>query len=122
MTEKRGKRRVWNILLAVHALLYLVAWAAALYQLITLNFAFDNSANTTRLITAVLLWMPILALHVGVYLYARRWATPNDERKAFREGYAEALRQFADQTYTEHKSVPDESDLVDMPEKRKRSS
>jgi hypothetical protein len=122
MAEKHGKRRGWNIVLALHALLYVVGWIGALYFLSTLNIAYDNFANSTHFIAAVLLWMPLLALHIGIYLYARRWTTPNNERRAYREGYADALRQFADQAYPEHKSVPDENDFVDMPEKRKRSS
>jgi hypothetical protein len=121
MDEKRDTRRGWNILLALHALLYVVGWIGALYFLSTLNIAYDNFANSTHFIAAVLLWLPALALHTGVYLYARRWTTPNDERSAYREGYADALRQFADEAYNSRVRIDDEETLVNVPEKRKRS-
>lgn len=119
MAEKRGGQRVWNILLAAHALLFVLGWLAALYQLSTLNIAFDNFANSTHLIAAVLLWLPLLALHVGIFLYARRWATPNSERTAYREGFADALRQFADEAYSAR--LEDEETVVNVPKKHKRS-
>lgn len=125
MAEKRTHQQRLNLLLAAHALLYALAWAAALYQLSRLSptNAEEIFTNTTRLLAAVLLWLPVLALHVGAHLYARRWLTPNESRSAYREGFADALRQFADEAYNSRPRNEDDDTVVNVPEvKHKRSS
>ncbi len=106
-----------NMLLAAHALLYALGWTAALYLLATLNIAYENFANSTHLIAAVLFWTPLLALHAGLYLYARRWMTPSDERTAYRQGYADALHQFADEAYDSRDRRDDDETIVNVPMK-----
>ena len=116
MAEKRARRR------GLARLLYLAGWIIALYALSNLNLSSDNFANYTHFIAAVLFWTPILALHVGFHLYAIRWNSGGDERMAYREGYADALEQFADKTYNERPLTrEDTEELRVLPDKRKRS-
>ena len=105
MAEKAARRQKLARLLILHGLLYAASWVVALYALANLNPSSEGFANYTRFIMAVLLWLPILALHVGLHLYAIRWNMPNDERTAYREGYADALKQFADKAYDERPIV-----------------
>jgi hypothetical protein len=122
MDEKAGRRRTLARLLMLHGLLYTVSWLVAIYALFTQSLFFDSFANLTRYIAFVMLWTPVLMLHVGLHLYAIRWNTPNDERTAYREGYADALKQFADKTYNERLIVHEaEAEPVEIPTKRKRS-
>lgn len=120
MDKKVEKRRTLARLLILHLLLYVASWVVAVYALANLNSSSEGFVNYTRFLMAVLLWLPVLGAHVGLHLYTIRWNTPNDERTAYREGYADALKQFADKTYNERPIVSEE-ELVEMPVKRKRS-
>lgn len=121
MDEKAGRRRTLARLLVLHGLLYAASWVVALYAIANLNPSSEGFVNYTRFIMAVMLWLPVLGLHVGLHLYAVRWNSTNDERTAYREGYADALKQFADRAYHERPITQDEDAFVEMPRKHKRS-
>lgn len=118
--RRQPESRLWNVLLLVHLLLYVCCWVLALYYLSTLNTSDFAFHTYTMGIFVALAWTPLLLLHVGIHYYlAGRRST--DEREIYREGFADAMRQFADRSYDAQRlSLDDEGELVEFDEKRKR--
>jgi hypothetical protein len=124
MPEKRKSgRRGWNLLLAVHLFVYLIAWIIAV-SFASLLWTSHFRADELSFVTAVLLWLPILALHVFAHVYTgrrRQRFSPDAERQAYREGFADAMERLADRAYDARRlELDDEGELVEMGEKRKR--
>ena len=119
--KRRAERRGWNLVLAVHLLIYVIAWFIALYALANLTYhIWDTYWYYTHFIAAVLFWTLPILLHIGVYVYTDKRIVP-DERELYRAGYADATRQFADRAYDERQLLLDEEgELRELPEKRKR--
>lgn len=120
-TKQRTERRGWNLALASHLLVYLIAWLIALYVLSVLPIA-NFSADYTHFIAAVMLWLPVLALHLVAHVASGRQITSlENERKAYREGFSDAVRQLADrQDAVDRLTLNDEGELLELIEKPKR--
>lgn len=124
MPEKRKNgRRGWNLLLAVHLFVYVIAWIIAL-SLISTMWTAHFGADYLAFIAGVLLWLPVLALHTGAYIYTGRRqhvSSPDAERQAYRDGFVDAMERLADRTYEESRlRLDDEGELIELPEKHKR--
>jgi hypothetical protein len=121
--KQKNERRAWNLLLAAHLMVYIIFWILALYALSTINVV-SFSADYTHFIAAILLWLPVLALHVIAYVSSdRRNISPDAERQAYRDGFADAVERFADRAYdVQRLALDDEGELVESEGvKRKRS-
>lgn len=119
--KPKNARRGWNLALASHVFVYLIVWLLALYALSvlpTVNF----SADHTHFIAAVMLWLPILALHVIAHVSSgRQIGSLENEREAYREGFADAVRQLADsRDPVARLALSDEGELIELLEKPKR--
>lgn len=69
--QEKNPRRVWNLVLAVHLSIYLMICLIALYFLSilpTVSFIVDY----TQFIAAVLLWLPVLGLHIIAHVASDR--------------------------------------------------
>jgi hypothetical protein len=121
--KHRNKRGSWNILLGVHLGAYLIVWFFALHGIANFDLA-EYTATYSHVITAALVWLPVLAVHLAVYLYmGKQEHIPDGERQAYRDGFADAMRQFRDHGDTVERLALDdegEAEWVEVPEKRKR--
>lgn len=120
--QQKYTRRGWNLALASHVFVYLIMWLLALYALSVLpavNFSYDH----THFIAAVMLWLPILALHVIAHVSSgRQISSLENEREAYREGFADAVRQFANrQDMVERLALDEDDELLELLEKPKRA-
>lgn len=122
MSEKRtGQRMGWNLLLGIHLGAYLIVWFLALNGLA--HFDIDEFNTTySHVITAALVWLPILAVHLLAYLYTgRQRQGSNAERDAYRDGFADALRQLPDTApAVERLGLYDEDELIELPKRKRR--
>jgi hypothetical protein len=115
--QEKGQRR-WNLALTAHLFVYLIAWLFALYSLSVLP-VINFSADHTHFIAAVMLWLPVLALHVTAHIAAgRQNRSMRHERKIYREGFADGMA--ARQEPGERIALNDEDELIDFTEKPKR--
>ncbi len=123
MPKKRSnRRRAWDLLLAVHLLLYTLAWVMAIYGMLLAPPLYMMDYRNVAVI--VLLWLPALAVHVSLYANVARRESPDSERQAYREGFADAMERLADRSYDVSRlTLDDEGELVevDLP-KRKREN
>ncbi len=119
---KKNARRGWNLTLASHILVYTLMWFIAVYALSTLPIV-RFSANYTHFIALVLLWLPFLALHIVAHIVTGRQITSvENERDAYRQGFADAARELADsQDSMIRLALNDEGELLELPEKPKRT-
>lgn len=120
-TKQRNERRGWNLALASHIFVYLIMWLLAFYALSmlpTVNFSTDY----THFIAVVMLWLPMLGLHVIAHVSSgRQIGSLENEREAYREGFADAMRQLADsQDPIARLALNDEDELIELREKPKR--
>ena len=122
--QRKSQRTGWNLLLGIHLGAYLIIWFLALNGLA--HFDIDEFNTTySHVITAALVWLPILAAHLLAYLYTgrRRQLAPGMavERQAYRDGFADALRQLPDPTAAvERLGLYDEDELVELPKRKRR--
>ena len=117
----KSQRTGWNLLLGVHFGAYLIIWFLALNGLA--HFDLDEFNTTySHVITAALVWLPILAAHLVAYLYTgRQRQIPDAHRDAYCDGFADALRQLPDPTAAvERLGLYDEDELVELPKRKRR--
>jgi hypothetical protein len=117
-TLERRAGRSW---LMLHSAFFVVCWALAFNTLA--NFPPYQSDRTLPLI--LLIWTPFLIAHVAAYFrYAAHPDSVELERQAYREGFADGLRDRAkmDDPYdSRHLTIDDEGELIeDMPASNKR--
>jgi hypothetical protein len=112
-----GAQRAWKVLLIVHLICYEIFF---IFSIDGFKFGGDY---VYQYFIALLFWTPILLLHVGVtYYQTGRGDITALERKAYRDGFADAVRQLEDRSYNAQRlALDDEGELVELPEKRKRS-
>lgn len=113
--NRKNERRGWLLLLLIHLICYASFFIIALANF---NYVWYSSQNN---FIALLLWTPLLLLHVGAHYYhAGRGDISRIERDAYRDGYADAMRQLGDKSASfERLALDDEGELVDLMEKRK---
>lgn len=124
--RENEESRLWNALLLIHLVLYACCWILALHYLSTLNLSNFAFHTYTMGILGALAWTPLLFLHIGIHYYlAGRRST--DERELYREGFTDAMKQFADRSYNARDDrdasrlvLDDETEWVEVSEKRKR--
>ena len=121
MAEKpKNERKAWNLALAVHLFIYLLMWIFALYEL-TMLPATSFGAEYTHFIAAVMLWLLVLALHVIAHLASgRQGQSLEAERKAYREGFADAMQRLSQHGEVVERLMQDEDEYVELLEKPKR--
>lgn len=123
--KQRNARTGWNLLLVSllvsHLFIYLIAWFLALIALINL-FSVDHDPTLAKFAAVVLLWLPILALHVIAHISSgRQIRSLEKEREGYREGFADAVRQLVNrQDVVERLALDDEDELFELLEKPKR--
>ncbi len=110
-----GSQRVLKLLLLLHMIAYEVFFIYAID-----GFKFGGSYVHDYFI-GLLIWTPIMLLHVGAtYYQIGRGDISKLERDAYRDGFADAMRQLgAPQERIERLALDDEGELVELP-KRKR--
>ena len=113
----RGTQRTLKLLLLLHLIGYTAYFMYAID-----GFKFDAVGYVHDYFIILLFWLPILLLHVGVtYHQLGHGDISRLERDAYREGFADAARQFADRSYDAPQlALDDEGEFVELPEKRKR--
>ncbi len=124
MPQKLNRgRQVGNLLLAAHLSIYALVWFIAVSSVMT-TFRLIYSPSLTQNIAIALFWLPVLALHLLLYVRARRsgeHVLPDVERQAYREGFADAMERLADRSYDVSRlALDDEGELVEIEGKRKR--
>jgi hypothetical protein len=114
--NKDNERRWWQLLLIIHLICYEVFFIIALSNF---NYVWYTSQNNFIIL---LLWTPLLMLHVGATYYQRgRGDISRLEREAYREGYADAMHQLeARGEPIKRLGLDDEGELVEFREKEKR--
>ncbi len=117
---KRGGQRVWKILLVIHIIVYAAFFVYALD-----SFKFGIWYSTQQYLIALLFWTPILLLQVAAtYFQIGRGDVTRVEREAYRDGFADAVRQLGSRPdAVERLALDDEGELVELPcnlDKRKR--
>ena len=116
MPDKQREQRAWQLLLLIHVICY---EAFFIFALSNFNFVWYTSQNNFIIL---LFWTPLLLLHVGATYYQRgRGDISQVERDAYRDGYADAMRQLSGRGEpNERLTLDDEGELVDVPIKQKR--
>lgn len=117
MSQKPGDTRsVWKILLLIHVILYEAFFIYALD-----SFKFGSWWSTQNNFIVLMFWSLILLLHVGAtYFQIGRGDISRIERDAYRDGFADAVRQLGSRAdMVERLTLDDEGELVELP-KRKR--
>jgi hypothetical protein len=111
-----GEPRAWKILLLIHMICF---EAFFIYALDSFKFGYWYATQNHFII--LLFWSLILLLHVGVtYYHAGRGDISRLEREAYRDGFADAVRQLNQRSDSvERLMLNDEGELVELP-KRKR--
>ena len=111
-----GSQRLLKIVLLVHLICYGIFFIAAID-----GFKFDLLTAQPR-VFILLFWTPILLLHVGAtYYQIGRGDISKLEREAYRDGFADAMKQLGSPSERiERLALDDEGELVELP-KRKRS-
>lgn len=106
-----GEQRVWKILLLIHIICYEIFFIYSID-----GFKFGASFVHDYFII-LLFWTPILLLHVGAtYYYGGRADLSRLEREAYRDGFADAVRQLGSHPDAiERLALDDEGELVEMP-------
>ena len=113
--------RLWRGSLMLHGLVFTLFWALAFY---TLSFTpFYDFNRSLPLI--VLFWIPFLIAHIAAYFhYVHRPDTVEIERSAYREGFADGIREHNNQSNSYnnlHLSADDETELqYELTERQKR--
>jgi hypothetical protein len=112
------ERQIWKLLLLIHLICY------EIFFIYTVDgFKFGSSSYVHQYVIALLFWTPILLLHVGAtYYQIGRGDISALEREAYRDGFADAVRQLGNRPDAlERLTLADEDELLELPEKRKRS-
>lgn len=132
MSKKTGEtRNIWKILLLIHTIVYEAFFIYAID-----SFKFSSWYTTQQYFIILMIWSLILLLHVGAtYHHVGRGDISKLERDAYREGFADAVRQFGSPAEMVERlplnqrqmALDDEGELVEMPvqvsaAKRKRST
>lgn len=118
MSQKPGDtRRVWKILLLIHAIVYEAFFIYALD-----SFKFGSWYSTQQYFIILMFWSLILLLHTSAtYFQIGRGDISRIERDAYRDGFADAVRQLGSRAdRVERLMLDDEGEMVEMGEKRKR--
>lgn len=110
-----GSQRISKLLLWLHSIAYVILFVYAIDA-----FKF-GSYYVHDYFIVLLFWTPILLLHVGAtYYQIGRGDISKLERDAYRDGFADAMRQLgAPPERIERLALDDEGELVELP-KRKR--
>jgi hypothetical protein len=108
------EQRLWKLLLLIHLICYEAFFIIALSNFNTVWYTSQNN------FIILMFWTPLLLLHVGAtYYYSGRGNISRVERDAYREGYADAMRQFSDRSYDASRlTLDDEGELVEVKRKR----
>jgi len=116
MTDQRRRWNVLELLLLTHLVLYGAFFVIALTNF---NYVWYSSQNNFIIL---LFWTPLLLIHTAVTYYQRgRGDISRLEREAYRDGYADAMRQLGGRNEpAERLALDDEGELVEMPVKYKR--
>lgn len=113
MSKQQRRWSAWELLLLIHLICYEAFFIIALRNF---NFTWYVSQNNFILL---LFWTPLLLVHVGATYYHRgRGDISQLEREAYRDGYADAMRQLNEPV--ERLVLDDEGELAEMPAKHKR--
>lgn len=106
----------WKILLCIHLVAYLGFFIAALSTFNQIWYASQNN------FIILLGWTVLLLAHVGTHFYyAGRAQVGALERQAYRDGFADAVRQLSRTSQgIERLTLEDDEDYFELPEKRKR--
>ena len=114
------ERRLWRGVLIAHGVIFTIFWALAFYSLVTFP-AFDSDRTS---VVVILLWLPFMMAHIAAYFfYAGRKDSSGLERRAYRDGFADGMRDRAgtqDDYDTRHLTTDDEGELVEIGEAGKR--
>jgi hypothetical protein len=107
----------WKILLCIHLVAYLGFF-------MTRFIDFNGNWYASQYNYILLLgWTILLLAHVGIHFYYTGRANQSQsERQAYRDGFADAARQFSQRPTAVDRLMldDDESERLDIPEKRKR--
>ncbi len=108
--------RLWKSLLLIHIAGYEAFFIASLANFNSVWYAAQNN------FIILLFWTAILLLHVGMHYYhLGRSGLGTLERQAYRDGFADAVRQLANrQDGIDRRALNDESELLEIVEKPKR--
>ncbi len=117
------EKRLWRGSVMLHGLLFTLFWAVTFYE-IAFNPSNLNDYNNS-LPVLVMLWIPFLIIHIiASYHYTQKPENTDLERQAYREGFADGMRERAnigDSYNSRRLSIDDEGELIeDMPESNKR--
>lgn len=118
MLEKARQRQRAMWLLRIHHILYFTGWTIAVYALSRLQIAEDSFSIYTHFIALILFWTPLLALHTGLQVFSNRW-NDSDERMIYRQGYADALRQFTERAFSEQETLDEQARITEVHSKRR---
>lgn len=116
MPDRRPSANVQAVLLLIHLILYMGFFVLSLSNL---RFI---SGETLSNLGVLLFWSPAILLHTAYTCYQRgRGDTGKQDREAYRDGYADAMRQLGGQGMPlERLALDDEGEQVEMPAKPKR--
>src|SRR5215510_16405798 len=88
------EKRLWRGSVMLHGLIFTLLWAMTFYEI-----AFNPSNLTyynNSLPVMVMLWIPFLIVHIiASYHYTQRPQNMDMERQAYREGFADGMRERA---------------------------
>lgn len=112
----KQRRRAGRLFLLVHIICYELFFLYTFIGTATLELRGN--------IFILLLWTPLLLVHTAVTYYLRgRSGISRLEREAYRDGYADAMRQTGERPEPIGRLALDEDgELVDIPVKYKRQS
>jgi hypothetical protein len=126
MNEKLSReQRTRKLLLLANLICYEAFFVFSIINLHYPGFNYPWYLNQRNFIV-LLFWTGLLLLHVGATYYQRgRGSISQIERDAYRDGFADAMRQLGSQAdAVERLSLDDEGELVELPmqppAKRKR--
>ena len=89
------ENRLWRWSLYLHETIFSLFWIYSFYSLATSgpSYTYGLSYNIAWIL---LLWLPFLIAHLAAYFtYGRRPDTVEIERKVYREGFADGVREQA---------------------------
>ena len=111
-----GSQRIWKSLLLIHIICYEAFFIYALD-----SFKFSHWWSTQNYFIILMFWTLILLLHVGAtYYQIGRGDIGKLERDAYRDGFADAVKQLGSPAdRIERLALDEEGELVEVP-KRKR--
>ncbi len=115
--KRSAGQQLSQIVLMLHGLLYTLGWGLAFYTILR------GGSSMYQLI--IMVWSLLLIVHVGVHFYFNgqnaQVETTEIERQAYRDGFADAMRQLQqEQGSSSRLALDEDGELVEFHSKRKR--